>query len=238
MDTKTNHSTMFAAADAASEEAAGFLDETSVAYYRRLAAKGDPPNTKYAASPRTKKNILLTHLVSFDVVKMLVTKPARYTAPWGNRRGPRISVPLVRDETTGTTPADAYEIEALIATFKDPILEPFNKYIRSRAIEHVQEQNDAIYISWFEHNHLPVLLPRTYAANPPPARLITTANSAVCQDWTVFVRDKEKLVAFVHGYRGRVEDGRKDEDDVEIGMLVAAIIKYGIASAILHAVGE
>ncbi|ERS98766.1 uncharacterized protein SPSK_04615 [Sporothrix schenckii 1099-18] len=163
---------------------------------------------------------------------MRVTKPAGYTAPWGNRRGPRISVPLLRDETTGATQADAYEIEVLLATFNDPTLEPFNKYVRLRAAEHVQEQNDAIYMAWFEHNHLSVLLRRTYGANPPPARLITTANSAVYQYWIVFVREKEELVAYVHGYRGRVED------DVEIGMLVAAILEDGTASAVLHAAEE
>ncbi|KAL1890881.1 hypothetical protein Sste5346_008022 [Sporothrix stenoceras] len=37
------------------------------------------------------------------------------------------------------------DVKYLVATFNDPILAPFNAYIRSCADEYMQEQNDAVY---------------------------------------------------------------------------------------------
>ncbi|CAK7207841.1 hypothetical protein SEUCBS139899_010656 [Sporothrix eucalyptigena] len=218
---------LFNAADTASEKTTGFLDTTSVAYRRRLATTGDAPGTKYP-----------------EVTQARVTRPAGYTAPWSkNRRGPRVPVPLVRDQTTGETPADWYSIQVLVATFNDPALEPFNKYLRLRAFEHALEQNDTLYVDWFEHNHLPVLVPRTYSCRFPPERPITTNNSSLYQYWTVSVQDMEELIAYVHGYRGDQDDGDKDNEDddennVEVGMLIADLVEFGSNSDALHEVDE
>ncbi|CAK7237284.1 hypothetical protein SBRCBS47491_009923 [Sporothrix bragantina] len=162
-------------------EATGFLDTTSVAYSQRLADEDDPPGTKSAVPV---KNIFFTHRVSLDVIETSVTKPDGYTAPWG-RRGPRVSMPILRDARTGETPAAAYKIAVLIATFMDPTLMPFNQYLHSLVTEHVKEQNDSIYVSWFEDNHIPVLLPCTY--NVELESPVSTANSAVYQALTVSI---------------------------------------------------
>jgi hypothetical protein len=213
---------MEAAANRASAAAAGFLDTTSLAYQRRREANGDPRGTKYAASPATHKNIFTTHLVSLHTAEARVTKPAGFVSPFVARRGPRPPLPFLRDTTTGATAADAYTVNYLVATFNDPILAPFNLYIRSRAAEYMQEQNDAVYRAWFIDNRIPVLVPRTYAASPPPTRLITTANSAVLGQWTVSIFDKDELVAYVAGSRGAPVTGEE-----EGGMLVADLITFG-----------
>lgn len=66
-----------------------------------------------------------------------------------------------------------------VATFNDPTLAPFNVYILSRAAEYIQDHNDVIYRDWFLENRIHVIVPRTYAAQPPITLLVTAANSAV-----------------------------------------------------------
>lgn len=84
-----------------------------------------------------------------------------------------------------------------------------------------------MYRDWFLENRIHVLIPRTYAMEPPISRVITTSNSAVLGQWTMPIGDKDEFVAYVAGSLG--ESGAEDEDMVENdgGMLVAGLIEFG-----------
>jgi hypothetical protein len=238
MQNASPRASIHAAANQASAAAAGFLDTTSLAYERRRNAKGDPAGTKYAASPATRKNIFTTHLVALHTAEARVTKPVGFTSPFTRLRGPRAPLSILRDTATGATAADAYTVKYLVATFNDPVLAPFNVYIRSRAAEYIQEQNDAVYRDWFIENRIHVLVPRTYAARPPITRLITTTNSAVLGRWTVPIHAKDEFEAYVAGSRG--EPITRDEKTVEEenGMLVTDLVAFGDTLSFLEPLNE
>jgi hypothetical protein len=240
MPNPTPRALMHAAADQASAAAAGFLDTTSLAYECRRNADGAPAGTMYAAQPATRKNIFTTHLVSLHTAEARVTKPEGFTSPFTRRRGPRAPLPLARSAATAGAgaPADAYTVEYLVATFNDPLLAPFNVYIRSRAAEYIQERNDAVYRDWFVENRIPVVVPRTYAACPPMTRLVTAANSAVLGQWSVPVHDKDELEAYVAGRRGDLVTGDEPTDEEEGGMLVADLVAFGDSRPHLHKLAE